>query len=153
MYHSASSGRSQDSLRSLGEFGLGIEVGPIAQGVLIAEFFLKTEALIHTILNYLEKVNYGETHPFDQKLTIYRYVKTIDYPRDKSGEIQAMIHSQLQFRDYHPLRPGDPMFLSFDGDIIPYEGCSTVYPIFINEAAYYEKGIAMSLTQKLQISV
>ncbi|MHC5727533.1 MAG: succinylglutamate desuccinylase/aspartoacylase domain-containing protein, partial [Nostoc sp.] len=31
-----------------------------------------------------------------------------------------------------------------------YEGASTVYPIFINEAAYYEKGIAMYLTQKQQ---
>ena len=153
VYYSGSSGRSQDSLRSLGRFGLGIEVGPIAQGVLIAELFLKTETLIYSILNYIEKNNYGEAPLFDQQLTIYRYVKAIDYPRNKSGEIQAMIHPQLQFRDYHPLRPGDPMFLSFDGNVIPYEESSTVYPIFINEAAYYEKRIAMSITQKQRLAV
>ncbi|MDP8932677.1 MAG: succinylglutamate desuccinylase/aspartoacylase family protein, partial [Cyanobacteriota bacterium] len=44
--------------------------------------------------------------------------------------------------------PGDPMFLTFDGESVLYEGKSTVYPIFINEAAYYEKGIAMCFTQK-----
>jgi succinylglutamate desuccinylase len=33
------------------------------------------------------------------------------------------------------------------------EGSSTVWPIFINEAAYYEKGIAMCLTQRQQINI
>ena len=61
-----------------------------------------------------------------------------------------MIHTQLQFRDYDPLNPGDPMFVTFEGKDILYEGESTVYPIFINEAAYYEKGIAMHLSQKQQ---
>ncbi|ALF55864.1 hypothetical protein ACX27_28285 [Nostoc piscinale CENA21] len=59
-----------------------------------------------------------------------------------------MIHPQLQFRDYEPLNPGEPIFLTFEGKAIAYQGTSTVYPIFINEAAYYEKGIAMCLTQK-----
>ncbi|MDX2215879.1 MAG: aspartoacylase [Oculatellaceae cyanobacterium bins.114] len=157
IYHSANSGRGQDSLRSLGQFGLGIEVGPIAQGVLIADLFLKTEALIYTTLNYLEQIN-TETVPFfnqtlTQPLTIYRYIKAIDYPRDQLGEIQAMIHPQLQFKDYQPLHPGDPIFLTFDGQVIIYEEPSTVYPIFINEAAYYEKGIAMYFTEKQQITV
>ena len=59
-----------------------------------------------------------------------------------------MIHPQLQFQDYAPLYPGNPMFLTFDNQEIIYEGKSTVYPVFINEAGYYEKGIAMYLTQK-----
>jgi len=67
------------------------------------------------------------------------------------GEIQAMIHPRLQFTDYQPLHPGEPMFLTFEGDEIVYEGKSTVYPVFINEAAYYEKGIAMYLTQKQMV--
>jgi aspartoacylase len=45
------------------------------------------------------------------------------------------------------------MFLTFDGTTIAFDGESTVYPIFINEAAYYEKGIAMYFTQKQQINV
>ncbi|MDJ0704579.1 MAG: aspartoacylase [Leptolyngbyaceae cyanobacterium MO_188.B28] len=153
IYHSGDSGRSEDSFRSLGKLGVAVEVGPISQGVLKAELFLKTEALIHEILNFLEKFNQGEVLFFNQELTVYRYVKTIDYPRNKSGEIQAMIHPHLQFRDYHPLHPDDPMFLSFDGTVISYEDASTTHPIFINEAAYYEKGIAMSLTKKQQLPI
>ncbi len=59
-----------------------------------------------------------------------------------------MIHPQLQFKDYKPLHPGNPMFITFDGKDIFYEGDSTTYPVFINEVAYYEKGIAMYLTRK-----
>lgn len=138
-------------LRSLCELGFVIEVGPVAQGVLNAEWFQKTEELIYTILNYLEAVNQGTTPPSPSTLTVYQYAQNIDYPRNEEGDIQAMIHPQLQFRDYEPLHPGDPMFLTFEGKEIPYEGTSTVYPIFINEAAYYEKGIAMCLTEKQQI--
>jgi aspartoacylase len=64
-----------------------------------------------------------------------------------------MIHPQLQCQDYQPLKPGDPIFLTFDGKAIAYEGNSTVYPVFINEAAYYEKGIAMSFTQKQEVII
>lgn len=49
-----------------------------------------------------------------------------------------------------PLHPGEPIFLSFDGEDIVYEGDSVVYPVFINEAAYYEKGVAMHITQQRQ---
>jgi aspartoacylase len=138
-------------LRSLCELGFVIEVGPVAQAVLNAEWFQKTEELVYTILNYLEASNKGTTPPSPSTLTVYQYAKNIDYPRNERGDIQAMVHPQLQFRDYEPLHPGEPMFLTFEGKEIPYEGTSTVYPIFINEAAYYEKGIAMCLTEKQQI--
>ncbi|MEH2006990.1 aspartoacylase [Nostoc sp.] len=144
-------------LRSLCKFGFVIEVGAVAQNVLDAELFQKTEQLIYTILDYFQECNQGNILPKNTKLTLYKYIETIDYPRSdvydgrsSRGEIQAMIHPQLQFRDYEPLNPGDPMFLTFEGKEIFYEGESTVYPIFINEAAYYEKGIAMYLTQKQQ---
>ncbi|MEH2321874.1 aspartoacylase [Nostoc sp.] len=137
-------------LRSLCELGFVIEVGAVAQNVLNAELFEKTEQLIYTILDYFEGCNQGNILQENSQLTLYKYIGTIDYPRSERGEIQAMIHPQLQFRDYEPLNPGDPMFLTFEGKNIFYEGASTVYPIFINEAAYYEKGIAMYLTQKQQ---
>lgn len=38
------------------------------------------------------------------------------------------------------------MFLTFDGRTILYEGANTVYPTFINEAAYYEKQQAFMTT-------
>jgi aspartoacylase len=140
-------------LRSLCELGFVIEVGPVAQGVLNAEWFQKTEELIYAVLDYLERSNQGAIQQTNSTLTLYQYVGTIDYPRNEHGEIQAMIHPQLQFRDYEPLNPGDPIFLTLDGKAIAYEGKSTVYPVFINEAAYYEKGIAMCLTEKQQLTI
>ncbi|MEH1782707.1 MAG: aspartoacylase [Nostoc sp.] len=137
-------------LRSLCELGFVIEVGAVAQNILNAELFQETEQLIYAVLDYFEGCNQGKIPQISSQLTIYKYIGTIDYPRSDRGEIQAMIHPQLQFRDYEPLNPGDPMFLTFEGKDIFYEGTSTVYPIFINEAAYYEKGIAMHLSQKHQ---
>ncbi len=137
-------------LRSLCELGFVIEVGAVAQNILNAELFQQTEQLIYAILDYFEGYKQGKIPQENSTLTLYQYIGTIDYPRSDGGEIQAMIHPQLQFRDYEPLNPGDPMFLTFEGKDIFYEGASTVYPIFINEAAYYEKGIAMYLSEKQQ---
>ncbi|PSB11634.1 aspartoacylase [filamentous cyanobacterium CCP2] len=153
VYSTIHSGRRQDALRSLAKFGFCLEVGPIAQGVLTADLFQKTEALIYTILDYLEQYNRNQVSLLNRSLTVYRYLEAIDYPRDEHGEIQAMIHPQLQFRDYEALHPGDSMFLTFEGETIYYNGAAVVYPVFINEAAYYEKGIAMCLTQKENIIV
>jgi aspartoacylase len=145
--------KGSNFLRSLSELGFVIEVGAVAQGVLNADLFQKTEQLIYIILDYLEKYDQGKITEINQPLTLYKFTGTVDYPRNDNGEIQAMIHPDLQFRDYEPLNPGDPLFLTLDGKAIAYEGTSTVYPIFINEAAYYEKGIAMLFTEKQIITI
>lgn len=54
----------------------------------------------------------------------------------------------LQDCDWEPLNPGDPMFQTFDGKTIHYQGSGTVYPTFINEAAYYEKQQAFVTTRR-----
>jgi aspartoacylase len=152
--YSWTQGEQENSfLHSLCDLGFTIEVGPIAQGVLNGELFVKTETLIHQILDCLELVNQGH-NPFTAKtLTFYQYLYGVDYPKNARGEIQAMIHPQLQNQDYEPLNPGDPMFLTLDGETIPYQGESTVWPIFINEAAYYEKGMALSLATQKRIEL
>jgi aspartoacylase len=153
VYSSTNSGRNQDSLRSIAKYRIGIEVGPIAHGTLQAELLQKTEDLIYPILDYVEQYNNNMVALETLPLLLYQYVGVIDYPRNDRGEIAAMIHPQLQFQDYEALKPGAPMFLTFDGETISYPGDATVYPLFINEAAYYEKGIAMCLTQKQQFYV
>ncbi len=142
--------RHQDSphLDSICEFGCTVEVGAVAQGILDATLFQQTEELTYAILDYVEAYNQGNLPPVEDTLTIYEGIQTIDYPRNEFGEIQAMIHPKLQFKDYEPLHPGDEMFITFEGEVITYKGNSTVYPVFINEAAYYEKGVAMFITQK-----
>jgi aspartoacylase len=138
-------------LRTICELGYSIEVGAVPQGVLDARLFQQTEELIYTILDYLEAYNEGKTPEENSAVTVYQCVEILDYPRNESGEIQGMIHPQLQFRDYEPLHPGDPIFITFAGEEITYKGDKTVYPVFINEAAYYEKAIAMCLTEKQEL--
>jgi len=140
-------------LRSLCQLGCAIEVGPIAQGVLDAVVFQKTEELIYMVLDYINAYNQDEQSQTDTSFTLYQFIGAIDYPRDEDGQIQAMIHPQLQLKDYEALHPGDPIFLTFDNQVIAYEGRSIVYPVFINEASYYEKGVAMYLSEKQQVTV
>jgi succinylglutamate desuccinylase len=140
-------------LRSLSPLGCTIEVGALAQGVLDAQLFQHTEMLVQAILDYIAAANQGRLLEVPAQMSIYQSIGGVDYPRNLAGELTAMIHPQLQFQDYQPLHPGDPMFVTFAGETIPYKGESTVFPIFINEAAYYEKGIAMTLTTQQQLSL
>jgi succinylglutamate desuccinylase len=142
--------QNEPMLRSLSPLGCTIEVGAVPQGVLNADLFQKTEMLVCAILDYIEAYNLGKSLPAPLDLTVYQSISSIDYPRNSSGELQAMIHPQLQDRDYQTLRSGDPLFLTFTGDSILYRGEDPVFPIFINEAAYIEKGIAMTFTTKQQ---
>jgi aspartoacylase len=63
------------------------------------------------------------------------------------------VHPQRQNRDWQPIAAGDPLFLTAEGATIPFhppEGQQEgpVWAVFINEAAYGEKGIALSLTRR-----
>lgn len=111
---------------------------------------------------------------------VYTMVKNIDYPRDpETHEITAAVHPDLQVqkdddrkhcsslrvnslplsislrqdRDFCLLHPGDPTFLSFSGETLRYKGKEALYPFFINEGAYYEKGVALSLARKRRVEI
>lgn len=140
-------------LNSLCELGFSLEVGPITPGTLRGTIFQKTENIVHHVLDYLDKYNQGLLPAIEANLTVYQHLKTIDYPKNELGEIKAMIHPQLENRDYQKLQPGDPLFLTFEGETICYQEQEVVWPLFINEVAYYEKGIAMCFTQKTEIKI
>lgn len=131
--------------------GLAIEVGAIANGVLNAKILHETETLVDQILDYIELFNQDKTPTIPKKCTVYQQLTNVDYPRDENGEIKAMIAPEIE--DYQPLKNGDRLFLEFSGEQINYQGDSVVYPVFVGEAAYIEKNIAMSLTQKVQIDL
>ncbi|PSP10521.1 MAG: aspartoacylase, partial [Cyanobacteria bacterium SW_9_47_5] len=137
----------------IAEKGFAIEIGPIAPGTLKADIFQKTEKLTQAVLDYLDKYNQGQIPDEKMPLTVYQHCKYLDYPKTAAGELNGMIHPQLQGRDYEELQPGDPLFLTLDGNTIYYEQEKPLNPVFINEVAYYEKGIAMCLTKKEQIYV
>lgn len=132
---------------SMAPHGFAIEVGAVPQGVLRADLFLKTEALIYHLLDYLEKENTHEDVALPSELEIYDHDVLVDYPRNQVGDITAMVHAHRQDRDFTLIKSGDPLFLTLDHETIVYEG-DPRYTLFVNEAAYYEKGFAMTLARK-----
>ncbi|KAL6463480.1 hypothetical protein MHYP_G00278710 [Metynnis hypsauchen] len=133
--------------RSVAKHPVGLEVGPQPQGVLRSNIFESMRAIMKHALDFIELFNSGVEFPACS-VEVFRVHERVDYPRDTNGNITAMVHPHLQDCDWEPLNPGDPMFQTFDGRTIPYEGASPVYPTFINEAAYYEKQQAFITTRR-----
>lgn len=126
-----------------------IEVGPQSHGTMQAKLFEETEAIMYRYLELASEWNAGVLQQKEKKkVPVFTQYKDIDYPRDANGNIGAMIHFDLQNADFLELKPKQPLFRTFDGKDILYDGDQSVWPIFINEAAYYEKKIAMSFTLK-----
>lgn len=152
IYNMIEPGKEAPYLSSISNKGFSIEVGPIPPGTLNAALFQKTEGLVHAVLDYIEKSNQDEIKQTNSTLTIYQHLKVVDYPKNENGELEGMIHPHLQGRDYEELKPGAPLFITFNGKTICYEQESLVWPVFINEVAYYEKGIAMCFTKKESVN-
>ncbi len=140
-------------LPGLAQRNLIVEVGPMAHGTLDAQRFMDTRLLIQKTLDYLSAWQNGVARRYSGKLTIYKHVEHVDYPRRPNGKIAAMVHPERQFKDYEPMKPGDPLFMSFTGATLEYTGEVTRWPVFVNEQSYYEKGVAMSLTEKTTVSL
>ncbi|XP_036621316.1 N-acyl-aromatic-L-amino acid amidohydrolase (carboxylate-forming) isoform X2 [Trichosurus vulpecula] len=139
-------------LLSVGKNGLGMELGPQPHGVLRADVLSHMRALVACGLDFIDLFNQGASFPaFD--IVAYRVIETVDFPRSPGGELLGSVHPQLQDKDFCPLKPGDPIFQLFSGKEIFYEGDATIYPAFINEAAYYEKGAAFHKMKKCTFSI
>lgn len=145
-------GGDQPYLGSLCQHSLTVEVGPIPQGVLRQDIYALTQAMVAHALDFAHQANLGAIPELPDRVEIFRFQETLGYP-DDGGHMGAMIHESLQDKDYQPLNSGDPIFRLLNGVEIFYEGKNTVYPVFINEAAYYYKRIAMCLTTKETIRV
>ncbi len=135
-------------LVSYAKKGVIIEVGPCPQGVLkdviIEQTTLCIEALLKSVADFNAEGSIG-----DFPAEAYKVVQKVDYPRGENGKIMGYVHKYVQDSCFKYLKIGDPLFKSFENLIIhndQYEG----YPIFVNEAAYYEKGVAFVLTEKIK---
>ena len=138
-------------VNTLSEKSLTIELGPIAQNVLRSDIFEATEAMVMKSLDFVEAQNKNTELPLPNTVEIFQYESSVDFPKDESGEIKACIHPDLQDQDFKKIAPGTPIFKCFNGDEVLYEGTEETWPVFINEAAYYEKGVAFILTKKVQL--
>jgi succinylglutamate desuccinylase len=154
------------NLSSCGRHGFTIEVGPTPQGVIRHDVVEKTEAALHSLLEFLhlrnleieENKDDSSTSVLDRLRKIYPYGIVPCYrsapavrPGELSGKISwpndpenpnfpaVMVHKSIQDRDFEALRIGDPLFVTLDGTIIPYDGShgEEVHLIFVNEGGYY----------------
>ena len=127
--------------------GLVIEIGPVAQNhydpLIVGRFLVILNFLRDLFLDFETiKINL----PYE--VTVFVHQFSIDYPRDESSQINALIHPQRINQDWCVMKPGEPLFQNMSGDSILYKGFEPTYPVFIGEAAYKEKKIAMSFTKK-----
>lgn len=155
------------NLSSCGRHGFTIEVGPTPQGVIRHDVVEKTEAALHSLLEFLHlrnleieenKDDSSSSSVLDRLRKIYPYGIVPCYrsapavrPGELSGKISwpndptnpnfpaVMVHKSIQDRDFEALRIGDPLFVTLDGTIIPYDGShgEEVHLIFVNEGGYY----------------
>ncbi|KAM4795102.1 N-acyl-aromatic-L-amino acid amidohydrolase (carboxylate-forming)-like [Rhinophrynus dorsalis] len=139
-------------LQHIGKHSISLELGPQPQGVTRADVLTRMRQLVNCSLDFLDLFNQGREFP-SFETDAHQVVSKVDYPRDGDGEMQAFIHTALQDKDYLPLKPGDPIFQNLNGEEILYSGEKTVYPAFINEAAYYEKKVAFIVTEKIHHAI
>ncbi len=132
--------------------GLVIEVGPVAQGVVDSTICRQTQLGVEACLAVIAEALQG-TLRLPRRLVVHRHRGSVDVPREADGSPAGCVDRQRQGRDWQPIRAGDPLFRHRHGRPIRYEPCAElaeqpVWPVFINEAAYGEKGIALSLTSR-----
>ena len=140
-------------LCTVGTYGVIVEVGPQPQSVLRQDVLEQMHEMTQHILDFIELYNTNALPELPKRVEAFRYLHSIKLPLSANGERLGMVHKNIQDRDYQPIEPGAPLFALFDGSVIAYDGVDVVYPTFINEAAYYDNNLAMSLNDKVWIEL
>jgi len=163
-------------LPTIGRSGMTVEVGPVAHSTVSAAIYERTKKLLQHALDYIELHNEYIKNPSSTKikrvtvkLPVAERVAQLDYPRDQQGRLTGFIHPSLQgspeLHPKFPLRQGSPIFSDLAGDTVkldltkldpigaPLDPNGAYLPMFINEAAYYEKGTAFFLTRVVERDV
>uniref|UniRef100_A0A7N8XMS7 N-acyl-aromatic-L-amino acid amidohydrolase n=1 Tax=Mastacembelus armatus TaxID=205130 RepID=A0A7N8XMS7_9TELE len=138
----------QVSQTSSNTWEITMEIGAQPHSVVRSNIYTAMKLGVQHMLDWVRSFNSGRIFE-GGFVDVFTMVKHIDYPRDSETQnITAAIHPQLQDRDFCLLHPGDPLFQTFSGETLTYKGHQPLYPFFINECAYYEKGIALSLARR-----
>ncbi|MDM7859541.1 aspartoacylase [Alteromonas sp. ASW11-36] len=130
-------------LCTLGKRGVMIEMGAQPQGVCRAALFKQSIQLLNHIMDFCALWNTGNVGDLPP-CKAYRFVENIKFPLNHQGLVDAMVHPSIQDNDFAPLAPGAPAFIDFAGNAIPLDNTNTVYPHFINEAAYQRSHVAFA---------
>eukprot|EP00188_Purpureofilum_apyrenoidigerum_P000624 Plantae.Rhodophyta-Purpureofilum_apyrenoidigerum.ctg1286.p1 GENE.Plantae.Rhodophyta-Purpureofilum_apyrenoidigerum.ctg1286~~Plantae.Rhodophyta-Purpureofilum_apyrenoidigerum.ctg1286.p1 ORF type:complete len:323 (+),score=43.67 Plantae.Rhodophyta-Purpureofilum_apyrenoidigerum.ctg1286:108-1076(+) len=152
-------------LPSVGRSGITFEVGPAPWGVVVPKLYSNSLRLLQASLAYIAAHNNAldgaaPLQSKEESIDVYMRVRDIPFPRhpagDSLGDIAAMLHPQIHGADFGRLRLGDPIFQRWDGSDITFEGPEDGEDLtffFANEAAYYEKNVAMTLARRKKKTV
>mmetsp|Transcript_5546 Transcript_5546/g.14654 ORF Transcript_5546/g.14654 Transcript_5546/m.14654 type:complete len:333 (+) Transcript_5546:72-1070(+) len=127
-------------LCSIARTGIEVEIGPTPQGLLRADAVAATERAVMLTLEYFQRIQAGDAPPTPSTMAAYVDAGKLAWPHAENEVLpSAMVHPDLQGRDFEPLCVGDPLWIGVDGTVTYYDGTAgdEVVPIFINEAAYY----------------
>ncbi len=139
-------------LSTIAQDSVMVEVGPVGQSVLRHDVFEQSEQMTGLILDFIELHNRDQVPELPETVEAYRYIESIKLPLTADGERAGMVHKDVQNQDFKLIEPGQPIFVTFDGKEVCYDGEKAVYGSFINEAAYYDNNLAMSLLEKITLS-
>ncbi len=143
--------RIDSCLRTAADGGLGLEIGPIPQGVARHDVLQTAAGCVNRILDVLEAHAQGALPPPDAQTTVYLHAAHTHYPASRDAAEAVFVHRDLQGRDFEPLSAGAPIFARLNGETIHYQGPPGCCPVFINEAAYYRERIAFSLVRPVAL--
>ena len=134
-------------LCTCGRYGIMLELGAKPQGVCRADIYAQSVEMLGHILEYVV-LNNREAVPEFGGFEAYRLLEVMHFPLSEEEKLLGLVHPNIQDRDFSVLEPGQPMFLMFDGSCINYNGEQSVYPHFINEAAYKSSAVAFATADK-----
>ena len=127
--------------------GLVIEIGPVAQNLYDPEIVERFQIILNFLEDLIHNIKNNQVK-LPPKINVYVHQKSIDYPRYSNSSIKALIHPSRVNQDWISIKEGSPLFLSDTGETIIYTDKQNVFPVFIGEASYKEKNIAMSYTKR-----
>lgn len=165
VFWAKSPGEDQPFLPTIGQSGMTVELGPVYHGTVSSVAMERVRVLLNQGLEYLNRRVALTDNQFlaqskEHLIHIGERVVQVDFPRCKqTGDASAYIDAKLQgieeLADDNYLRPNQVLFTEVDGttpallfDAANYpEG--PLYPVFVNEAAYFEKQTAFFLYQRV----
>jgi succinylglutamate desuccinylase len=150
--HTPETAQSNIFLPSLGQLEITLEIGPVAHGTHSHWAWLTARDQVRGILNALAKLpsDFDPGRALEQCRFDYFETTSVErYPLNAENQPCALIHRQVDGRDYHVVPEGGPLFFDpFTESTIPHHG-PDIYPVFLGEAAYVESGIAYHATRRL----
>jgi len=135
-------------LPSLAKRDITIEVGPQAHGTLSAKLYQRTQAVVLRLLELTVQWNQDTLPAQTIPVEVFTQTGVLDYPRSLEGSLLAIIHPKVEGRDFEAVETGAPLFMTFAGETITWQGNATLWPCFLGEAAYLEKRIALTILER-----